>query len=93
MDISLRTFTFTKDSYWDSRGCSCCEPTLMEAYNSEDTDPNLGTAHDEPECYMQALLTTLADIGDADRDALYGMTHEGLLLLCTKLNIEVVING
>ena len=39
----------------------------MEAYNSSDTNCNLGTAHSEEECYVHAILTE-ADIYDEDDD-------------------------
>lgn len=89
-------YYFTDDSWWDSPGCSCCEATLMEAYNSEDTDPSLGTAHYELECYIQAIITTLLRRNYScpfDQEALYLMEEEEIESLCEVMGIEVEIHG
>jgi len=88
-------FYFTNDSWWDSPGCSCCEPTLMEAYNSEDTDPSLGTAHSELDCYIQAIASVLIKRGGyyVDSCALYLLTEDEVYSLCKVMGIEVEIHG
>lgn len=91
-----KKFHFTDDSWWDSPGCSCCEASLMEAYNSEDTDPSLGTAHYKLECYIQAILTVLRKRNHScyfDPEALYLMEEEEINALCKAMEIEVEIYG
>ena len=88
-------FTFTDDSWWDSPGCSCCPASLMEAYNSEDTDPSLGTAHYKLECYIQAVITTLLKRNRScyfDPEALYLMEMSEIEALCNAMKIEVEIH-
>lgn len=88
-------FTFTDDSWWDSPGCSCCEASLMEAYNSEDTDPSLGTAHYRLECYIQAVITVLLERNQScyfDPEALYLMEEGEIKALCEIMKIEVEIH-
>lgn len=90
-------FHFTDSSWWDSGfGCDCCEAaTLMEAYNSEDTDPSLGTAHSKLDCYIHSLITVLLkrnDSCDFDPEALYLMKEEEIEALCAAMEIEVEID-
>lgn len=92
----MRKFYFTDDSWWDYLGCSCCEASLMEAYNSEDTDPSLGTAHYKLECYIHAILTVLLERNDScyfDPEALYLLEEEEIESLCAVMEIEVEIYG
>lgn len=92
----MRKYYFTDDSWWDSPGCSCCEATLMEAYNSEDTDPSLGTAHYKLECYVQAIITTLIKRNQSchfDPEALYLLGEKEIEALCDAMGIEVEIRG
>lgn len=90
----MKRFYFTNDSWWDSPGCSCCEASLMEAYNSEDTDPSLGTAHYRLECYIQAIITVLLERNRScyfDPEALYLMEEDEIKDLCASMGIEVEI--
>ena len=49
-------YNFTNDSWWDSPGCSCCEATLMDAFNCDEPElSGLGTAHSE-----DAIVSMLA---------------------------------
>lgn len=92
----MNKFTFANDSWWDSPGCSCCEATLMEAYNSEDTDPSLGTAHSKLDCYIQAINTILLrrnHLCDFDPEVLYLMEEKEIEALCDAMGIEVEIDG
>lgn len=90
----MNRFYFTDDSWWDSPGCSCCEASLMEAYNSEDTDPSLGTAHYKLECYIQAIATVLIKRNHScDPEALYLLEEEELHALCKAMEIEVEVHG
>lgn len=90
-------FTFTDDSWWDSGfGCDCCEGSLMEAYNSEDTDPSLGTAHCIFDCYVRAILSVLIKRNDShhfDSEALYLLEEDEIKALCTAMGIEVEIDN
>lgn len=54
---TIKCFTFYDEGYYDQPGCSCCEGFYMECYNSDDTDCNLGSAHDYESCYYQAIMT------------------------------------
>ena len=92
----MKKFNFKNDSWWDSPGCSCCEASLMEAYNSEDTDPSLGTAHYELECYIKAIITTLLRRNQHcyfDPEALYLMRKWEIEALCKAMEIEVKFHG
>lgn len=87
-------FHFTDDSWWDSPGCSCCPASLMEAYNSEDTDPSLGTAHCIFDCYVRAIHTVLLKRNHScyfDPEALYLMEEEEIEVLCAAMGIEVEV--
>ena len=92
-----KTFKFTDESWWDSGfGCDCCEATLMTAYNSEDTDPSLGTAHSKLDCYIQAITTVLIRRNhsrDFDTEVLYLMEEKEIKALCDAMKIEVEIDG
>lgn len=51
-------FKFYEESWWDNP-CDCCEPTLMECYNSDDVDGSLGSAHSEEDAYAQSIISVL----------------------------------
>lgn len=90
----MKKFYFTDNSWWDSQGCSCCEASLMEVYNSEDTDPSLGTAHYKLECYIKAIYTVMIKRNhscDFDPEALYLMEEVEIEALCKAMGIEVEI--
>ena len=91
----VKRFYFTDDSWWDSPGCSCCEASLMEAYNSEDTDPSLGTAHSELDCYIHAIITVLTERHscDFDPEVLYLLEEGEIKALCDAIGIGVEIDG
>lgn len=91
----MKKFYFKDDSYWYSQGCSCCEATLMEAYNSEDTDPSLGTAQDKVDCHIQAILTVMIKRNpfcNFDPEALYLLEEGEVEALCKAMKIEVEIH-
>jgi len=89
----MKTYTFFDDSWYDQPGCSCCGGFYMECYNSEDTDCNLGTAHSEEDCYVQATLTELSteEVTDEHREGLYSMSLKELKQVAKDLNIKVRI--
>lgn len=88
-----KTYTFHKNSWWDSPGCSCCDPTEMVYYESNDTDPTLGTPHSEEDCYVGAIVSYLGRdlISDEVLYNLYEFSFEKLLALSEKLGIIVEI--
>ena len=87
-------FTFTDDSWWDDNGCSCCEPILMACYNSDDTEPSLGSAHSTEDCYAQALITFKGydNISDDHMSEIYQMSLDELKADCKQYGIKVKIN-
>lgn len=91
----MNKYTFFDDSYWDSPGCSCCEPWYMEAYNSEKTDCNLGTASSREDCYIHAIITELGKnnghIPQDLLDQLYGASYDTLKAEAKRLKIKVEI--
>ena len=89
----MKTYTFYDEGYYDQPGCSCCEGIYMECYNSEDTDCNLGSAHDFHSCYHHAILTELGteDVTDEHREGLYCMSLKELKQIAKDLKIKVEI--
>ena len=89
----MKTYTFYDEGYYDQPGCSCCEGIYMECYNSEDTDCNLGSAHDYESCYYHAILTELGteDVTDEHREGLYCMRLDELKQIAKDLKIKVKI--
>ena len=90
----MKTYKFTNDSYFDSPGCSCCNSYLVEVYNSDDTDCNLGSAHNYESCYVQAIITSLGGqsvVSDEMLEELWCMDIKDLKSMCKDLNIKVEI--
>lgn len=89
----MKTFTFFDDSYFASNGCDCCDDTYMECYNSNDTDCNLGSAHNREDCYIQAIMTELGteEVTDEHREGLYSMNLKELKEIAKDLNIKVEV--
>lgn len=92
----MKTYYFTDDSWWDEGfGCGCCcSATLMECYNSEDTDKSFGTAHSVAECYVQAVTTELLlrhPPYEFDTDVLHLLEECEIKALCKSMNIEVEV--
>jgi hypothetical protein len=89
----MKTFTFYDDSWYDQPGCSCCEGTYMECYTSDDTDCNLGSAHDYESCYYHAILTELGvdNVTEEHREGLCCMNLKELKEIAKDLNIKVEI--
>ena len=90
----MKTYTFTNDSLTYSV-CDCCPPTeMMECYNSDDTDCNLGSAHSYESCYVQAIITSLGGqsvVSDEMLEELWCMDIKDLKSMCKDLNIKVKI--
>mgnify|MGYP001194201431 CR=1 FL=1 len=89
----MKTFTFYDDGYYDKPGCSCCEDTYVERYNSDDIDRNLGPAHSYEDCYCYAILTELGvdNVTEDYQEDLYCMSLKELKQFAKDLNIRVVI--
>lgn len=86
-------FTFTDDSYYFSNGCDCCDDTFMESYNSDDTEPSLGSAHSTEDCYAQALITFKGyeNLSDDHMSEIYQMSLDELKADCKQYRIMVEI--
>ena len=93
--MARKTFYFYDQSYWLSACCDCCSDDYIECYNSDDTDPILGSAHSEDDCYINAILTDhgATMVSDEYRDFLYNASLDELKSICKGLDIEVVIEG
>ena len=89
----MKKYIFTNDSWWDNPACSCCDSYLVEVYNSNDTDCNLGSAHSREHCYFQAILTELGaeSTTDAVRETMYCMSMHELKQTAKGLGIKVEI--
>lgn len=88
----MTKYTFYEDSWWDYNGCSCCDPSWMEAYNSDDTLCGMGTAHSEEDCYIQAILTELGEgYSTETADSLYELDIDTLKEKAKLLGVEVEI--
>ena len=90
---SIKCFTFYDEGYYDQPVCSCCDSYLVEVYNSDDTDCNLGSAHDYESCYYQAILTELGvdNVTEEYREGLYCMQLDELKQIAKDLNIKVKV--
>ena len=84
-----KTYTFYDDSYYERPPCDCCSGGWVERYNSSDTNSNLGSAHSEEDCYVQAILTE-TDIYDEDDD-LWCQPLKYLKRIAEELGIEIKI--
>lgn len=88
-----KKYLFTNDSYYDSPGCSCCDSYLVEVYNSDQTDCNLGSAHDYESCYYHAILTELGvdNVTEEHREGLYCMNLKELKQVAKDLKVKVEV--
>ena len=84
-----KKFTFYDDSFYERPPCDCCPGYWMECYNSSDTNCNLGSAHSEEDCYVQAIKTE----SDAymEDDGLWEMELPELKKIAEELGIVVEI--
>lgn len=90
-----RKFKFVDNSYWLPE-CSIwnrTEDNYIELYNSEDTDPILGSSHSIDDCYISAILSDhgATSVTEEYRQFLYNCSTEELLSIIDGLEIEVVI--
>ena len=89
----MKTYFYTDDSYSFSNGCSCCDDTFIECYNSEDTDYMLGSAHSIEDCWVNAILTELRvmSLEPAEREEYWQYSLDTLKTLAYSLGIDVEI--
>ena len=85
----MSKFVFYDDSFYERPPCDCCPGYWMECYNSSDTDSNLGSAHSEEDCYVQAIKTE-SDVYMED-DSLWELDLEQLKKIAEELGITVEI--
>lgn len=87
-----KCYLFTNDSYYESRGCSCCESYLFEVYNSDETNCNLGSAYNRDHCYLQAIATEKGwEYWEDVPDDLREMDYDQLKNIADSMEIEVRI--
>ncbi|MNQ35323.1 hypothetical protein D3C85_488020 [compost metagenome] len=89
----MKEYIFTKYESSDSRGCSCCEPTFMGYYVSDDTDTRLGTPHYEEDCYVHAIITEKDwdVISNDEYDSIWAKDLDDLIQMCDDIHIKVII--
>lgn len=86
----MKTYKFTDDSYYESPGCSCCDSYCVNVFNSDDTSPNLGSAHSEEECYIQAIATESGwEFWEDVPDDLHELTYNELKKVANDMGIVV----
>lgn len=88
-----KVYKFFDDTWWDSV-CDCCEPTEMTAFNSDDTDSNLGTAHSIEDCYIYAIKTEAQNQGVdlyINDDSLWEQPLKSLKVIAKEFGIRVEI--
>lgn len=91
MTKQSKKYTFWDDSWYDNPLCDCCIGGWVWAYNSNDTDDWLGTAHSEEDCYAHAIITEL-DLIDPDKcDKYWSMDIDELKVVASEVGIEVEI--
>ena len=85
----MSKFVFYDDSFYERPPCDCCPGYWMECYNNSDTNSNLGSAHSEEECYVQAIKTE----SDAymEDECLWEMDLDELMVIAKELDIIVEI--
>lgn len=84
-----KKYTFYDDSWYERPPCDCCLGEWVECYNSSDTDSNLGSAHSEEECYVQAIKTESSAY--MEDDSLWELELEQLEKIAEELDIVVEI--
>jgi len=84
-----KVYKFYDEGYYYSNGCDCCLGGWIECYNSSDTDSNLGSAHSEEDCYVQAIKTE-SDAYMQD-DGLWELELSELKKIAKELGIKVCI--
>ena len=92
--VKVKTYVFTDDSYYESPGCSCCDDYFVESFNCDQTSPNLGSASDEGECYLQAIATEKGWLfWESIPDQYREMSYFGLKKVADRMGIVVEIQG
>lgn len=86
-----KIYIFSDDSYYDNPGCSCCESTLVEAFNCPDVSYHHGTAGAVYECYYQVIVDQFPDLTDDEVDMFRTMSTMNLLMVLYYMNIKVAV--
>ena len=84
-----KKFTFYDDSWYDRPPCDCCMGGWVECYNSSATKSNLGSAHSEEDCYVQAIKTE--SNAYMEDDSLWELDLHDLKKIAEELDIVVEI--
>lgn len=74
--------------------CSCCEDELFEAFNSEDVDPFLGTAHSLEDCLAYSVITERGGVdalSEEELNEVWNKRRPALLREAKRLGIEVEV--
>lgn len=89
----MKKYVWYDESYHERSPCDCCEGSWIELYNSNDTDPRLGSAFSMEDCYTQSIITELGryNITDEYEESLWHMPLEELKEEAKNLNIEIEI--
>ena len=84
-----KKFTFYDDSFYERPPCDCCLGGWVECYNSSDTNSNLGSAHSEEDCYVQAIKTE-CDVYMED-DSLWELDLHELEKIAEEIGVRVEV--
>lgn len=81
-------YIFVKGSWWDSNGCSCCEPMEMIYFNC-DKVPH--TVYTEDGCYT-AALEQYFDLDPVITDLISQCHEEDLKEALANVGVRVIID-
>ena len=90
--MTIKTYTFYDDSWYDQPPCDCCQGGWMWSFNSDQVSGNFGSASSEEDCYLQAIATE-SGIGywEDVPDDLREMSYDQLKNIADSMEIEVRI--
>jgi len=90
--MTIKTYTFYDDSWYDQPPCDCCQGGWMWSYNSDQVSGNFGSASSEEDCYLQAIATEKGwEYWEDVPDDLREMDYDQLKNIADSMNIEVRI--
>ena len=81
--MSIKVYKFEEGSWWDSRGCSCCEPIRMAYYTPIGFVVN-GTPSSVSRCYLACMELEDPDLTEEDLEFYYGMDDSQLEGICLE---------
>ena len=90
--MTIKTYTFYDDRWYDQPPCDCCQGGWMWSFNSDQVSGNFGSASSEEDCYLQAIATESGieyweDVADKYRE----MGYTEMKKLATEMGIKVEI--